>query len=88
MAKSDLLIIDDFGIQRPEEPQRLDLMEIVEDRHGLKSTLIAGQMPVAHWHEIIGEATLADAILDRLIHSAHRVQLAGKSLRKNTNKNN
>ena len=88
LAKSDLLIIDDFGIHRLEEPQRLDLMEIVEDRHGLKSTLIAGQMPVAHWHEIIGEATLADAILDRLIHSAHRVQLAGKSLRKNTNKNN
>lgn len=87
LAKSDVLIIDDFGIQRLEEPQRLDLMEVVEDRHGLKSTVFAGQLPVAHWHEIIGEATLADAILDRIVHQAHRVQLTGKSLRKNSNKN-
>ena len=61
---------------------RLALMEIIEDRHGKKSTIIASQLPVAKWYEIIGESTIADAILDRLIHTAHRLELKGESLRK------
>ncbi len=66
--------------------QRHDLLEIFEDRHGLRSTLIAGQLPVEHWHEYIGEATLADAILDRLLHNAHRLPLKGESMRKKKQK--
>ena len=62
--------------------QRNDLLELIEDRHGLRATLIAGQLPIEHWHEYIGEATLADAILDRLLHNAHRLPLKGESLRK------
>jgi DNA replication protein DnaC len=57
-------------------------MEVIEDRYGLRATLIAGQLPIEHWHEYIGEATLADAILDRLLHNAHRLPLKGESLRK------
>ena len=86
LAKTDLLILDDWGIQKLTLPQRNDLMEVIEDRHGLKSTLIASQLPVEHWHEYIGEATLADAILDRLLHHAHRLPLKGESMRKITRK--
>ena len=82
LAKTDLLILDDWGIQKIAAPQRNDLMEVIEDRHGLRSTLIASQLPVEHWHEYIGEATLADAILDRLLHNAHRLALNGESMRK------
>jgi len=82
LAKFDLLIIDDWGIQKMTAVQRNDLMEIIEDRHGLKSTLIASQIPIDQWHDYIGEATLADAILDRLLHNAHRVNLKGDSMRK------
>jgi DNA replication protein DnaC len=82
IAKSDLLIIDDFGMHRLDDMQRLDLMEIVEDRHGVKSTLIASQLPVAAWYEIIAEPTLSDAILDRLTSKANRIDLQGESLRK------
>ena len=82
LAKTDLLILDDWGIQKMTAPQRNDLMELIEDRHGLRATLIASQLPVEHWHEYIGEATLADAILDRLLHNAHRLPLTGESLRK------
>lgn len=82
LAKTDLLILDDWGIQKLTAPQRNDLMEIIEDRHGLRSTLIASQLPVEHWHDTIGEATLADAILDRLLHNAHRLSLNGESMRK------
>ena len=85
-AKTDLLILDDWGIQKMNSAQRNDLMEVIEDRHGLKSTLIASQLPIEHWHDYIGEATLADAILDRLLHNAHRLPLKGESMRKN-NKN-
>ena len=60
----------------------MTLMEIIEDRHGRKSTVIASQLPVASWYEVIGESTIADAILDRLIHGAHRIELSGSSLRK------
>jgi DNA replication protein DnaC len=82
LAKTDLLILDNWGIQKIVAAQRNDLMEVIEDRHGLKATLIASQLPVEHWHELIGEATLADAILDRLLHNAHRLPLKGESMRK------
>lgn len=77
-----LLILDDFGLQPFDSYSRAALMEIVEDRHGKKSTIIASQLPVTGWHDIIGEATLADAILDRIVHDAHRIELVGESLRK------
>jgi len=82
LIKVDLLVLDDWAIQKMGAPQRNDLMEVIEDRHGLKSTLIASQLPIDHWHDYIGEATLADAILDRLLHNAHRLQLKGESMRK------
>lgn len=82
LARVDLLILDDFGVQPLTASQRNDLMELIEDRHGLRSTLIASQLPIEHWYEFIGEPTLADAILDRLLHNAHRLQLTGESMRK------
>jgi DNA replication protein DnaC len=80
--KTDLLILDDFGLTHLEKQHQLDLMEIVEDRHGRASTIIASQLPVASWFDIIGEATIADAILDRLVHTSYRIELKGESLRK------
>jgi DNA replication protein DnaC len=82
IEKQDLLIIDDFGMQPLDQNTRMMLMEIIEDRHQDKSTIIASQIPVEKWHEIIGENTIADAILDRLVHTAHRIELKGESLRK------
>jgi DNA replication protein DnaC len=82
IEKQDLLIIDDFGMQPLDQSTRMMLMEIFEDRHQDKSTIIASQLPIEKWHEIIGENTIADAILDRLVHTAHRIELKGESLRK------
>lgn len=82
IEKQDLLILDDFGLQPLDNQSRIGLMEIVEDRHGKRSTIIASQLPVQQWHEIIGEPTIADAILDRLVHDAHRIEMVGESLRK------
>lgn len=82
IEKQDLLIIDDFGIQPLDQQSRSILMEIIEDRHGKKSTLFTSQVPVNQWHEIIGEQTIADAILDRLVHDSQRLELKGESLRK------
>jgi DNA replication protein DnaC len=82
LLKTELLILDDWGIQKLTAAQRQDLMEVIEDRHGRRSTLIASQLPVEHWHDYLGEATLADAILDRLLHGAHRLNLRGESMRK------
>ena len=82
IEKQDLLILDDFGIKPLDNPKRHFLMDIIEDRHGQKATIIASQLPVANWHQIIGESTIADAILDRLVHTAHRIDLKGDSLRK------
>lgn len=82
IAKAQLLIIDDFGIHKLDDMQRLDLMEIIEDRHGIKSTVIASQLPVAAWYEIIAEPTLSDAILDRITAKSIRLDLKGESLRK------
>jgi DNA replication protein DnaC len=81
LLRTDLLILDDWGLQKLTGPQRQDLMEVIEDRHGRRSTLIASQLPTQHWHDYIGEATLADAILDRLLHRAHRINLTGQSMR-------
>lgn len=82
IEKQDLLILDDFGIQPFDSIGRMLLMDIIEDRHGKKSTIIAGQLPVSEWYEIIGDETLADAILDRIVHDAHRIELKGESLRR------
>jgi DNA replication protein DnaC len=82
MAKIDLLLFDDWGLTKLNAEQRHDLMEIMEDRHGLKSTLLASQFPVDKWHDIIADPTLADAILDRLIHNAYKINLKGDSMRK------
>jgi DNA replication protein DnaC len=82
LTKVDLLILDDWGPDRLTAPQRRDLMEIVEDRYSAGSTLITSQLPVEAWHEVIGEPTFADAILDRIIHNAYRLNLKGPSMRK------
>jgi DNA replication protein DnaC len=87
IEKHNLLILDDFGIHPLDAQNRSALMEIIEDRHGKGSIIITSQVPVNKWHDIIGEKTVADAILDRIIHSAHRLELKGESLRK-TLKNN
>jgi DNA replication protein DnaC len=81
-AKTNLLVLDDFGLAKLNREHQHDLLEILEDRHGLKSTLVTSQLPVEHWHEQIGDPTMADAILDRLVHSAHKIQLKGGSMRK------
>ncbi len=82
LARVQLLILDDWGTHTLSDRQRLDLLEIFEERYRRKSTLITAQIPVATWHEMIGEATLADAILDRIVHNAHRITLEGDSMRK------
>jgi DNA replication protein DnaC len=82
IEKYDLLIPDDFGLAPLDNVARMFLLEIIEDRHGRKSTIISSQLPVAKWHEVIGESTVADAILDRLAHTAHRIELKGESFRK------
>ena len=81
LAKTNLLAIDDWLIAPLRDPERRDLLEIVEDRYERAATLIATQLPVNAWHEVIGEPTLADAICDRLIHPAHRIELKGRSMR-------
>lgn len=85
LAKTDVLLLDDWGLETLTLSQRNDLLEIMEDRHGLKSTLITSQLPVTQWHKAIGDATLADAILDRLVHNAHKLNLKGESMRKRIN---
>lgn len=82
IEKQDLLIIDDFGIQPLDQQSRSILMEIIEDRHGKKSTLFTSQIPINQWHEVIGEHTIADAILDRIVHDSQRLELIGESMRK------
>ena len=82
LAKTDLLVLDDWGLETLTLGQRNDLLEIMDDRHGLKSTLVTSQLPVNQWHKTIGDATLADAILDRLIHNSHKLTLKGESMRK------
>jgi DNA replication protein DnaC len=82
IEKYDLLILDDFGLALLDNVARMIMLEIIEDRHGRRSTIISSQLPVAKWYEVIGESTVADAILDRMVHTAHRIELKGESLRK------
>jgi DNA replication protein DnaC len=81
-AKTDLLIFDDWGMSPLSPEQARDLLEILDDRHGRRSTLITSQFPPDHWHPLIAEPTLADAILDRIVHNAYRINLKGESMRK------
>jgi len=82
LARISLLVLDDLGLAALSDQERRDLLEVVEDRHGAASTIITSQLPVEHWHEVIGDPTIADALLDRLVHNAHRVTLKGESMRK------
>ena len=83
LAKVDVLVLEDWGLETGlSDRQRRDLLEILDDRYGIRSTLVTSQLPVDHWHESVGDPTLADAILDRLVHNAHRIALKGKSKRK------
>ena len=86
IAKSHLLIIDDWGLSILTDKEQRELLEILEDRNGIHSTIIASQIPVENWHEVIGNPTLADAIMDRLIHSAYKINLKGESMRKKKSK--
>ena len=86
-AKTDLLVLDDGGLTGLDTTARRDLLELLDDRHGQRSTLVTSQLPVDHWHEVIGAPTLADAILDRLVHSAYRITLKGESMRKRKARN-
>ena len=82
IERQHLLIIDDFGLQPLDAQSRSALMEVIEDRHGKSSTIFTSQVPVSKWYDIIGEQTIADAILDRIVHDAHRIEMKGESLRK------
>ncbi len=88
IEKQDLLILDDFGLQPLDNQNRAALMELIEDRHHRRSTIITSQLPVKQWYDVIGEKTLADAILDRLVHDAHRLEITGDSMRKKRKFNN
>lgn len=84
LEKHPLLILDDWGMQALSLPERLALMQLIEDRHGRGSTIITSQLPVNAWYDFIADPTLADALLDRLVHHAHRIELKGESMRKRT----
>lgn len=82
LGKADLLILDDWALAPTGDQERRDILEVIEDRTGRRATLITSQVPVEHWHELLGDATFGDAILDRIVHNAHRITLTGGSLRK------
>ena len=82
LARTDVLILDDWGLAPLSDSERRDVLEIVEDRAGRRSTIVTSQLPIKKWHDNIGEPTIADSILDRLVHNAHRIELKGSSLRK------
>ena len=82
LARTDVLVLDDWGLAMLSDQERRDLLEVLEDRTGCRSTIITSQLPVSQWHKVIGEPTVADAILDRIVHSAHRITLKGESMRK------
>ena len=86
LAKTELLVFDDFGTAVMTDEHRRDLLEILDDRYGVRATLVTSQFPVEHWHELIGDPTLADAILDRLVHNAYKITLKGESMRKRKKK--
>jgi len=87
ISRVQLLVLDDWGLAVLNPPERRDLLEILDDRHGCASTIVTSQVPVDQWHAVIGDPTLGDAILDRLVHNAHRLQLTGESMRKQNAKN-
>ncbi len=82
IAKTSVLVIDDWGMSKLSAENRRDLLEIIEDRHGLSSTIVTSQLPVKSWHAVIADPTFADAILDRLVHNAYQLNLKGESMRK------
>jgi DNA replication protein DnaC len=82
IERQDLIILDDFGLQPIDSQSRMIFLEMIEDRYDRKSTIMTSQLPVNSWYEVINEKTIADAILDRLVHSSHRIELKGESLRK------
>jgi DNA replication protein DnaC len=86
LGRADLLILDDFGLEPLDAGARHDLLEILEERYGRRSTVVTSQLPLSAWHEVIGDPTYADAILDRLVHNAHRIELTGESLRRTRGK--
>ena len=86
LGRADLLILDDFGLEPLDAGARHDLLEILEERYGRRSTIVTSQLPRAAWREIIGDPTYADVILDRPVHNAHRVELTGESLRRTRGK--
>ena len=81
-ARIEVLVLDDLGLQPVPAPRAADLLEVIEDRAGLRSTIVTSQLPIGHWHEALGEPTVADAILDRLVHGAYRLELKGSSMRR------
>ena len=85
IERQHVIILDDFGLQPLDSQNRITLLEIIEDRHNKGSVILTSQLPVKGWYEIIGEKTIADAILDRLIHESHRIELAGESMRRKRN---
>ena len=85
LAKTDLLILDDWGLAPLNQAERNDLLEVIDDRVGSRATLITSQLPIEHWHAYLNDPTLADAILDRVLHAAHKIALTGESLRKQEN---
>jgi DNA replication protein DnaC len=82
LAKVDVLILDDWCLMKLSAENRRDLLEVLEDRHGIRSTIATSQLPIDEWHAVIGDPTLADAILDRLVHNAYKINLRGESMRK------
>jgi DNA replication protein DnaC len=86
LSRIDLLILDDWGIKQMGQSERHDMMEVIEERHGLKSTLVTSQLPIENWHDYLGEPTLADAVLDRLLHNTHKLLLKGESMRRMKNR--
>ena len=82
LARVDVLVLDDFAMAPLKDAERRDFLEICDDRYQRRSMILTSQMPVAHWHEQIGDPTVADSILDRLIHNSYRIELAGESMRK------
>ena len=88
LPKAELLVLDDFGLASLTTGQQRDLLEIIEDRYDRRSTLVTSQLPVKHWHDMLADPTLADAILDRLVHNAYKIELKGESMRKSKSKIN
>ena len=86
LAKTDVLVMDDWGLAVLSDQHRRDLLEILDDRYNLRSTVITSQLPIAHWHEAVGDPTLADAILDRVVHNSYKINISGNSMRKEREK--